>query len=118
MSTLEHTEHQPATSRQDANGPSVWAYLRKQGGQWHATAVDYSIVGSGATQEEALRKMREMVDDYLESCAHEGISEEDARRPIPPRWTLSLMGNLLTEVARLALRREGRQGRVYVPRHC
>ena len=98
--------------------PDIWAYTRRQGGQWHATALDYSIVGSGATREEALRKLRDMVDAYLVSCAEDGLSPADARRPISPRWTLSLLGDLVGEAVRLALHRRSGRGRVLLPRHC
>lgn len=112
----------PATERplqHDSERPAIWAFLRQQGGQWHATAVDYSIVGSGSTPEEASESLRAMVEEYLRSCARNGLSAEEARRPIPPRWTVALVIDLLREVVRLVLHRQSgrRGGRVLLPRH-
>jgi hypothetical protein len=119
MPTAEHTP--PSAERpldEESPRPPIWAFVRRQGGQWHATAIDYSIVGSGATPDEAVESLSTLVEEYLRSCERDGISPEEARRPIPPRWSASLMADVLRDVVRLAVRRrQGHRGSVLLPRH-
>lgn len=104
------------TDRQD--DAYLWAFVRRQGAQWHATSIDYSIVGSGASPEEALESLRSMVAEYLDSCARDGVSREDALRPIPLRWSLSLFADSLKRSVRLPFRRhrDSPGGQVFIPR--
>jgi hypothetical protein len=120
MATADTSEH-PAVAAPSAEAADelLSVYVRRQGGQWHATAIDYSIVASGDTPEEAARKLAAMVDDYRELCARDGVSPADARRPLPPRWSGALLLDIARYALRLALHRGRHQpgGQWLVPRH-
>lgn len=119
MENAHPAEHQgvgiPTDPQDDAY---LWAFVRRQGGQWHATSIDYSIVGSGSSPEEALESLRSMVAAYLESCAQDGLAPEDALRPISLRWSLSFFADSLRRSARLPFRRrrDSPGGQVFIPR--
>jgi methylmalonyl-CoA mutase N-terminal domain/subunit len=68
----------------------VHIVLRRQDGRWSATAVDYSVVGQGASAEEAIDEVVSGVVSYLRWCLRDGLSLEEARRPIGWRWRLEL----------------------------
>lgn len=74
----------------DSQVVQVHTFVRHQGGQWHATAADYTIVGSGETPRLAIDQMLELLADYFAMCAAEGLSLEESRRPIGRRWQLQL----------------------------
>lgn len=96
----------------------LWAFVRRQGGQWHATAIDYSIVGSGDSPEEALESLNGLVAAYLDSCAREGLSSDDARRPVSLGWSLSFAVDGFRRAFRLARRKDrgSPRGQVWIPR--
>lgn len=119
MGNVHEAEHPPvgaATDRQD--DAYLWAFVRHQGGQWHATSLDYSLVGSGESPEEALESLRSMAAAYLESCARDGLSPREALRPVPLRWSLSFFVDSLKRSIRLPFRqrRDSPGGQVFVPR--
>lgn len=118
MATADISEPPVTGGRDGAEDGYLWTFLRRQGGQWHATAIDYSIVGSGDTPEEAFHSLQAMVDEYLACCEREGLSPEEAMRPLPPRWAASMLADGLRRAARLALRRRrGHSGQILLPRH-
>jgi hypothetical protein len=80
----------------------VHVFVHRQAGRWSAIAVDYTIVGQGDTHDEAMQRLGELLVSYLNSCVHDGMSLEEAKRPISRRWRAQLRLELL--IAR-ALRR-------------
>ncbi len=47
----------------------VHIYTRKAGSEWEAWADPFSVVGEGATREEAIENAKRNVEDYLSALA-------------------------------------------------
>jgi hypothetical protein len=45
----------------------------QEGGRWFALARQFDLLGSGATREEALNQLRELVQDYVEASLTWGM---------------------------------------------
>jgi hypothetical protein len=69
-------------------------------GTWAGIAVDYTVVGTGDSPEAATKALEGMLIDYLNWCLADGMTLEQARRPISRSWR-----------SRLFLRRQ--RGRVF-----
>jgi hypothetical protein len=65
-------------------------------GAWSAIAPDYTVVGVGDSPEAAVSSVTAMLEDYFAWCAREGMTAEQARRPISLRWRFELAIRLLT----------------------
>ena len=79
---------------------SIW--LVQDGENWQSLAAEFDIAGQGASQGLALRNLQELVIEYLESCIEDGMSFEEALRPIPMKERLRLqIGRLMTPIRRL-----------------
>lgn len=84
----------------------VRVFVHRQAGAWSAIAVDYTIIAQGDTHDEAVQRVGELLCSYLNSCARDGMSLEQARRPIGWRWWTQLrfeqfVGRLLRRVPRV-----------------
>jgi hypothetical protein len=79
---------------------SIW--LVQDGETWQSLAAEFDIAEQGASQGLALKNLQELVIEYLESCIEDGMSFEEALRPIPMRERLRLQaGRLMTPIRRL-----------------
>lgn len=78
----------------------VRVLVRWQGTHWGAVIPDFTITGQGATPDAAARNAFEGLMLYLEDCARDGLSFEDARRPISWRWRLELRAQAILDRAR------------------
>lgn len=58
----------------------VW--LTHEHDQWYALAEDFDAAGVGASPHAAIDDMCEVLGEYLHACAAEGLSLDEARRPI------------------------------------
>jgi len=83
----------------------VHVVLRRQDGRWSATAVDYSVVGQGVSPEEAIDEVIGSVVSYLRWCLRDGLTLEEARRPISWKWRLELDAFKQVERVRQLLKR-------------
>ena len=48
-------------------GPVTVAYRRRRGG-WVCTALQFDLVGTGATRQKAFQELQEVVNAYLQEC--------------------------------------------------
>jgi predicted RNase H-like HicB family nuclease len=90
----------------------VRLYIHPEDEQWVAVADAYTIVGTGSTAEEAASRAMELLFSYLSSSHRDGISLEDARRPIPRLWHLKLKLKMLVSRAMHTVNRASDAGRI------
>jgi hypothetical protein len=70
-------------------GAAVRALARRYpDGHWEAVALDFSIAGVGDSPEAALGNVLELLDEYLCMSASQGLTFEEARRPLRPATLL------------------------------
>lgn len=69
-------------------------FLRWEDDHWAAISVDYTIVGTGPTMNDAIVDMIALIEDYLSWCIRDGLSLDEARRHISPAWALRLRGEV------------------------
>jgi hypothetical protein len=89
-------------------GAGAYVFVRRDADdahQWEALLPEFSIAGMGVSPEAAARNALELLDDYLVLCAREGRSFAECRRLIGRRSRLSLMGEMLAELARSNVKR-------------
>ena len=60
--------------------PVTVGYFREDG-RWWAVAQEFDLLGSGDGREEALRELKEVVEDYVEAYVFEGSSEFERHCP-------------------------------------
>lgn len=60
--------------------------FRPEDDHWAAVAPEYSIVGVGETPEVAYERIGSALQEYFDRCSGEGLSLQQARRPIRGRW--------------------------------
>lgn len=53
-----------------AEGP-VTVAVRKFGREYHCTALEFDILGTGKTKQEALVQVQELIEDYITSVIEE-----------------------------------------------
>ena len=53
---------------------TVTVAYRIEEGEWYCTALQFDILGTGATREEAFAEMRELLTQYLLLCIEEARS--------------------------------------------
>jgi hypothetical protein len=115
---------EPADAWPDVIAIKVW--LIAQGGQYYALAEDFDIAGMGASAAEALNDMADLVCGYFTSAVADGLSFEDARRPIPLGERLRFHAIRLVSLPARWLRQKSvaREGAFILPRwvdghaHC
>lgn len=91
---------------------SIW--LVQDGETWQSLAAEFDITGQGSSQGLALKNLQELVIDYLESCIEDGMSFEEALRPIPTRERLRLqLGRLMAPLRRLRHKWITRDGLIF-----
>lgn len=95
----------------------VWA-RENDGYGWETLIPEFSIAGMGKSVDAALENAIELLDDYLLLCARDGMSFNQARRPLPTREMARLVAgfSLGRVVRRLGQGRSGRR-RLDVPLH-
>ncbi len=100
-------DREAASPEGDAPHPvyDVRVFVGPEGGRWSAVAIDFTIVGEGSTQDEALHRLCGALASYLNSCARDGLEFEEMRRPISRQWYLrlrleALLGQALALVTR------------------
>jgi hypothetical protein len=71
---------------------------------WEVLLADYTIAGRGDSFHAALEESMELLEDYWRMCASEGLSFEQARRPIRPSWFASLLTRAVAGAIRDRLR--------------
>lgn len=80
----------------------IMIWLVQDGDHWQALAADFDVVGQGRSQALALRNLQEHVIEYLDSCIDEGMTYEQALRPIPLREKVRLeSGRLMAPIRRM-----------------
>lgn len=80
----------PDTRQPDEETLLVHVWLVREESHWTAIARDFTVLGTGASPEEAIHRLREFLADYLDICEREGRSVADAKRPLPPKWRAQL----------------------------
>lgn len=83
----------------------VHLVVRREDERWSAVAVDYTIVGQGTTPDEAVEAAMDAVVSYLRWCHDDGMTLDEARRPIPGRWRLEIEAQRLIGRLRETLHR-------------
>lgn len=73
---------------------SIHVVLSSEDDHWSALLPDYTIAGRGDDPTSAAINACEMLFDYLRACEADGISVEDARRPLPLKWRLEVQAKL------------------------
>jgi hypothetical protein len=90
----------------------IW--LVREENNWQALAANFDVVGQGQTEALALQNLQELVIDYLDSCAEDGMTWAEVQRPIPREERLRLeFGRLLTPLRRLRHRLVTREGLIF-----
>lgn len=92
------TAEKPADDRQAANDvlpgwPRVIrskVFYGREDEHFFAIDADFDIVTQAATVDEALASLSRLLCSYLNSCVADGITLDEARRPIPVRLRLKL----------------------------
>lgn len=64
-------------------------------GVWEVVLPHYTIVGRGASFDEAVHQASEELEDYFRLMARSGVPFDDAGRPIGTRW----LARILAEAA-------------------
>ena len=95
----------------------VRVFLVREDGSWTAIARDFTVLGTGASQEEAIRRLGEFLADYLDICEREGKSLAEARRPLSLRWRAQLQVLRIRSAAAGAMRRVRPVSEVEMPLH-
>lgn len=95
----------------------VRVYLVREDDYWTAIARDFTVLGTGASQEEAIRRLGEFLADYLDICEREGKSLAEAKRPLSLRWRLQLRLLRTRSVLAGAMRRVRPVREVEMPLH-
>lgn len=102
MSTVQRADKAGSHSPSE-HELAVRVFLDREDDHWNAVALDYTVVGVGATQEEAVSEMVELLLVYLASCYADGVLPPDASRPVPWRWRLEMHAKtVLSRVGRVA----------------
>lgn len=84
MSVAERSAGSAADRQQD--WPNVFAvrvWLLPEDNNWIAVAPDFDVVSQGRDEALALRSLEGMLVSYLDDCCNEGLSLDEAKRPIP-----------------------------------
>jgi hypothetical protein len=91
----------PATSTQQPDGDSATpvqpmklsmrVYIDEHDGRYQAVVPEYTVTGVGATEQAALDDVLCSLVDYLNWCLADGMTLEQARRPISKRWYAKLV---------------------------
>lgn len=100
------TDPAAARTQKPADWPDVFRVaiwlVQEDDEQWQALAGDFDVVGQGASKDLALRNVQELLTEYLLSCAEDGMSFKETRRPIPAKEQARLQfQRLLTPLHRL-----------------
>lgn len=113
MSVLEQTQELPELPEDWVSADTqIWAWARRnREGTWEAVYPWYSVVGRGSSFPEARREAAEMLSDYFRMCVADGMTFDQATRPVSLRWALreilASMGGVI------ALQVRGRVSRIY-----
>lgn len=86
----------------------IRAFLDIEDDHWVAIAMDYTIVGVGASPDEAVDRMLCLFWEYVRVCEEEGKTLAEARRPLPIKWRLELRARGALCSALRVLHRAGR----------
>jgi hypothetical protein len=73
-------------------------------GVWEVLLPSYAIVGRGASFDDAVHQASEQLEDYFRLAARDGLSFEQAARPISARWMTKLLAETAASVAVRRLR--------------
>lgn len=109
----------PAAGQEDVLYVHAWVFPEGEG--WTALIEEYDIAGVGHQREAAVKQARELLEDYLMISARDGLSPEEARRPIPLGTKARLAARVvgLRLLARMSRRpRPARLDEAIVPHHC
>lgn len=118
-----HAETSPAAAGGPTSPPpeesiELVIWIVPENGQWTALAQDFDVVGLGPTQEAAVANMDELLSDYLMLNWRDGMSLEQARRPISASRRLRLQARLAVESVLKRVQSEARIHRVPHEAHC
>lgn len=87
-------------------GAAVRAIARRySAGHWEAVVPEFTVAGVGDSPEAALVNALELLDDYLCLSASDGLSFEDAIRPLNRRAWFSILREAFGLVVRSKLPR-------------
>lgn len=70
-------------------------FYGREDDHWFAIDLDFDIASMGATEDEALASLYDMLGSYLNSCAMEGMPYDATRRPVPLALRAKLHGKAL-----------------------
>jgi predicted RNase H-like HicB family nuclease len=87
--------HAPTRDASDAERLAVTVFVHWEEDHWSAVIPDFTITGRGDTPEAAIANAGEGLCGYLDLCRSQGMSFEDARRPISRRWRMQIRAALL-----------------------
>lgn len=63
--------------------------------RWSVILPQFTIVGLGDDLDDAVLEAQEMLVDYLRICVRDGLSYEEARRPISLGWYAKLLAGVV-----------------------
>jgi hypothetical protein len=81
----------------------------EDGENWEVLLAEYTIAGRGESFHEALDEAFELLEDYWRMCASEGLSFDEARRPIRRTWFAGLLARAAAGATRDRLRDHARR---------
>lgn len=70
-------------------------YWKHQDNQWFCMFEDYDITGVGADERSSYRDAVGLLGAYLCSCFVDGLTVDQARRPVPWKLKLEIRRDLL-----------------------
>lgn len=120
MSALSE-QADPAAKRRPSDPIPIHIWVTPEGGHWSALIEEFNVVGAGDRPEAAIAQACEMLEDYLMLSERDGLSIDEARRPISRRWKAELQAKLLlSRVTAAVMSKRPRPARRVsaVPRHC
>lgn len=77
---------------------------RREGGYWASIVLDFNIVGTGDSPEDAIVRSIHMAKAYIEEGCEAGKTIRELKRPVP--WRARLDYRYLHFRSRLALRKK------------
>ena len=85
----------PAGWLPDGASAHVFAHRCDNDVQWEAVIPEFTVAGMGLSLEAAVANAIELLDDYLVLCANDGLSFQQASRPLGRELRLAVVAELV-----------------------
>jgi len=120
MTNMMSTAAPQATADSPTREIRVRVVLKPEHEHWSALLPEWTIAGRGDDPRAAAQNAVELLADYLQACADDGVSIDEARRPVPLRWRAEIELGLLLGRLRAKSHRPRREQAVlpHLPAAC